>query len=177
MTRTAMREHIFEILKTDGTENRHHTSAQDSAAEQRPLARVWPHGEKANWVIVGGTGAYMGARGQVGGTGRQAARPRWPSPATGANQRRAESIHPACCSLGPPANCQHPAGPAIFHSDVARITAWNPAIAGRSIFPLCYRPRTDVPRCGPHTAVSVEPTFDRECTGHHHGWWTGRRCC
>ena len=178
VTRTAMREHIFEILRTDGTEVGTIISTGFSGGEAPPGTGA-PSGEKANWVIVGGTGAYIGARGQVGGTGHSG---RAASMAEDPGKRRDnhgndESIHPACCSLGPAPNCQHARRPGHLSQRLGSGNHGETSDCGRGTFSLCYRPRTDVPRCRPHAAVSVEPTFDRECTGHRNGWWNSRRRC
>ena len=131
VTRTAMREHIFEILRTDGTEVGTIISTGFSGGEAPPGTGA-PSGEKANWVIVGGTGAYIGARGQVGGTGHSG---RAASMAEDPGKRRDNHgntnqfiLH--VVPLDPPHIVSTPAGPAIFHSDLDRITAGKPAIAG-----------------------------------------------
>ena len=67
--RTAMREHIFEILQPDGTPIGTIMSFGFSGGNVPPGAPSGPRG--GNWAIVGGTGAFLGARGQVeawGGT-------------------------------------------------------------------------------------------------------------
>lgn len=66
VTRTALREHIFEILQPNGTAIGTIMSLGFSGGPPPPGA---PSTEHANWAIVGGTGAFLGARGTVGGTG------------------------------------------------------------------------------------------------------------
>jgi hypothetical protein len=61
-----MREHFFEILSGDGTEIGTIMSTGFSGGNA-PTGTGAPTGEKGNWVIVGGAGAF-GARGRVGGT-------------------------------------------------------------------------------------------------------------
>src|SRR5215831_5921441 len=65
--RTAMREHIFEILQPDGTAIGTIMSFGFSGGNVPPGAPSGPTG--GNWAIVGGTGAFLGARGQVEGWG------------------------------------------------------------------------------------------------------------
>jgi hypothetical protein len=66
VTRTALREHLFEILRPDGTAIGTIMSLGFSGGPAPPGA---PSTDGANWAIVGGTGAFLGARGLVGGTG------------------------------------------------------------------------------------------------------------
>jgi hypothetical protein len=65
--RTAMREHIFEILQPDGTPIGTIMSFGLSGGNVPPGSPSGPRG--GNWAIVGGTGAFLGARGQVEGWG------------------------------------------------------------------------------------------------------------
>jgi hypothetical protein len=67
VSRTAMREHIFEILQLDGTPIGTIMSFGFSGGNVPPGAPSGPRG--GNWAIVGGTGAFLGARGQVEGWG------------------------------------------------------------------------------------------------------------
>jgi hypothetical protein len=68
VTRTALREHVFEILKSDGTPVGTIMSMGFSGGPPPPGTGL-PSTQRANWAIVGGTGAFLGARGQVNGTG------------------------------------------------------------------------------------------------------------
>ena len=65
--RTAMREHIFEILNASNRQIGTIMSIGFSGGDPPP--GTGPTDEHANWAIVGGTGAYLGARGQVRGLG------------------------------------------------------------------------------------------------------------
>ena len=65
--RIAMREHMFEILQPDGTPIGTIMSFGFSGGNVPPGAPSGPRG--GNWTIVGGTGAFLGARGQVEGWG------------------------------------------------------------------------------------------------------------
>jgi hypothetical protein len=67
VARTAIREHILEILQPDGTPIGTIMAMGFSGGVPPPGQ---PAAERANWAIVGGTGAFLGARGQAeGGTG------------------------------------------------------------------------------------------------------------
>src|ERR1700749_647232 len=66
VTRAALRQHVFEILQPDGTSIGTVMSVGFSGGPPPPGA---PSTERANWAIVGGTGAFLGARGLVTGTG------------------------------------------------------------------------------------------------------------
>src|ERR1700733_12314852 len=58
ITRTAMREHVFEIQKSDGTPVGTIMSAGFSGGPIPP-GTGGPSGQKGNWAITGGTGAYL----------------------------------------------------------------------------------------------------------------------
>jgi hypothetical protein len=62
VTRAALREQIFEILKSDGTMVGTIMALGDSGGPPPPGAPS--AAQKGNWAIVGGTGAFLGARGQ-----------------------------------------------------------------------------------------------------------------
>src|SRR5262249_29949872 len=66
VTRVAIREHIFEISQQDGTPIGSVMAMGFSGGDPPPGQ---PSTERANWAIAGGTGAFLGARGQVEGTG------------------------------------------------------------------------------------------------------------
>jgi len=146
VTRTAMREHYFEILQSDGTPVGTIMSLGFSGGPAPPGA---PSTERANWAIVGGTGAFFGARGVVGGTGvsgRAASMTEDPS------NRRINGgttlsfiLHlipmetPQILNLGeiriPEVRLPF-AGPAVFHSDFSQVTAAKPAHAGEILISL-----------------------------------------
>jgi len=65
LNRTAIREAIFEILKSDGTPIGSIVGLGFSGGAPPPGAPLAQRG--GNWAIVGGTGAYLGARGEFGG--------------------------------------------------------------------------------------------------------------
>ena len=64
---TALREHVFEILQPDGTPIGTIMSMGFSGGPVPPGSPSGPVG--GNWAIIGGTGAFLGARGQVEGWG------------------------------------------------------------------------------------------------------------
>jgi hypothetical protein len=132
--RTAMREHMFEILTTDGVEVGTIMSTGFSGGIAPPGLGISTV-EKANWAIVGGTGAYMGARGQIAGTGQSG---RAASMAEDPGKRRANlgksnqfMLH--LVPMDPPQIVTLPPGPAIFHSDFTRVTVGKPAVAGETL--------------------------------------------
>jgi hypothetical protein len=65
--RTALREQIFEISKSDGTPIGTIVGLGFSGGSVPPGSPSGPTG--GNWAIVGGTGAFLGARGQEEGWG------------------------------------------------------------------------------------------------------------
>jgi hypothetical protein len=130
VTRTALREHVFEILKSDSTPVGTLVSLGLSGGPPPPGT---PSTERANWAIVGGTGAFLGARGQIsgtGGVGRAASMAEDP-----ANRRinggtaRQFIIHVIPMTV--PQIVTTAAGPAVAHSsDFTLVSASHPAAAG-----------------------------------------------
>jgi len=130
VTRTALREHVFEFLQSDGTPVGTLMSVGFSGGPPPPST---PTAERGNWAIVGGTGAFLGARGQIsgtGGTGRAASMAEDPS------QRRTNGgtafrfiVH--VIPMAAPQVAITAGGPAIVHSsDFSLVTASKPAAAG-----------------------------------------------
>ena len=67
VTRAAMRDHVLEILQPDGTPIGSMMATGLSGGAAPPGQ---PSTESGNFAIIGGTGAFFGAQGQVeGGTG------------------------------------------------------------------------------------------------------------
>jgi hypothetical protein len=130
VTRTALREHMFEILQSDGTPVGTIMSLGFSGGAAPPGA---PSTDRANWAIVGGTGAFLGARGTVGGTGgtgRAASMDEDP-----ANRRinggKAISFIVHVVPLSVPQIVTTAAGPAVAHSgDFTMVSASKPATPG-----------------------------------------------
>lgn len=132
VSRVAMREHYFEILKSDGTPVGTIASLGFSGGPAPPGTGT-PSSEKANWAIVGGTGAFLGARGQVGGTGASG---RAASMAEDPGNRRINggTSFPFILHIIPmfiPQIVTQAGVPAIVHSsDFSVVTASKPAAAG-----------------------------------------------
>jgi hypothetical protein len=130
VTRTAIREHIFEILQSDGTAVGTIISMGFSGGPPPPGT---PSAERGNWAIVGGTGAFLGARGQVSGTGgtnRAASMAEDP-----ANRRTnggtANQFILHLIPMSVPQIVITPGGPAVPHSsDFTLVSASKPAAAG-----------------------------------------------
>jgi hypothetical protein len=157
VTRTAMREHIFEILKSDGTSVGTIVSLGFSGGSPPPGT---PSTERANWAIVGGTGAFLGARGQVsgtGGSGRAASMAEDP-----ANRRtNGGGTYPFIIHVIPmsvPQIVTTASGPAVTHSsDFSLVTASKPAAAGEilSLFATGLGPTVGVDPAVVNSPVEV----------------------
>lgn len=130
VTRTAMREHIFEILQPDGTPVGTIMAMGFSGGNPPPGQAST---ERANWAILGGTGAFLGARGQVEGTGSAG---RAASMAEDPANRRLNGGNPNryflhIIPMTVPQIVTTPKGPAITHSsDFSLVNASKPAAAG-----------------------------------------------
>jgi hypothetical protein len=130
VTRTALREHLFEILQPDGTPIGAIISLGLSGG---PAPPGMPSSERGNWAIVGGTGAFLGARGTVGGTNGVA---RAASMAEDPANRRLNGgtafsflIH--VIPMSAPQIIQTANGPAVVHSnDFSLVSSAKPASAG-----------------------------------------------
>ncbi|HLJ46113.1 MAG TPA: hypothetical protein VKU01_08905 [Bryobacteraceae bacterium] len=129
ITRAALREQAFEILKTDGTAIGTILSMGLSGGPAPPGA---PSSGKGNCAIVGGTGAYLGARGQVNvmnGPGRIASVAENPS-----NRRTiggsAISFYVQIIPMFVPQVVVTDDGPAVTHLDYTVVTPSNPASPG-----------------------------------------------
>ena len=130
VTRSAIREHIFEILQPDGTPVGSIMAMGFSGGNPQPGQ---PSAERANWAIAGGTGAFLGARGQVGGTGTAG---RAASMAEDPANRRLNGGNPSryilhIIPMAVPQIVTTANGPAITHSsDFSLVNASKPAAAG-----------------------------------------------
>jgi hypothetical protein len=130
VTRTAMREHIFEILQPDGTPVGTIMAMGFSGGNPPPGQAST---ERANWAIAGGTGAFLGARGQVEGTGSAG---RAASMAEDPANRRLNGGNPSryilhIIPMTVPQIATTANGPAITHSsDFSLVNASKPAAAG-----------------------------------------------
>lgn len=130
VTRTALREHTFEILQSDGTAVGTIMSLGFSGGAAPPGA---PSTDKANWAIIGGTGAFLGARGTVGGTGgsgRAASMSEDPGNRR-INGGKAVSFLLHVIPMSVPQIVPTAAGPAVAHSvDFTLVSASKPAAPG-----------------------------------------------
>jgi hypothetical protein len=134
VTRAAIREHVFEILQPDGTPVGSIMLMGLSGGNSPPPGQ--PSTENANWAIVGGTGAFLGARGQaeaivgIGLGGRAASMGEDP-----ANRRINGGSMGQCVlhviPMTVPQIVTTTNGPAITHSsDFSVVNAAKPAAAG-----------------------------------------------
>ncbi len=157
VTRTALREHMFEILQSDGTAVGTIMSLGFSGGAAPPGA---PSTDRANWAIVGGTGAFLGARGTVGGaggTGRAASMAEDP-----ANRRinggKALSFIIHVIPMFVPQIVNTANGPAVVHSsDFTLVSTSRPAAAGEilSLFATGLGPT--VPEVDPGQSFPANP--------------------
>ena len=135
INRSSVLEFTFEILKVDGTSIGTIMAAglgMGGAPPGAPLAVT-----QGNVAIVGGTGAFLGARGQLGQAvsaqsiaDRQASMSEDPANRRkhGGGGRSRFLVH--VTPLARPEVVITPSGPAIFHSDFSLVSAAQPARAG-----------------------------------------------
>jgi hypothetical protein len=143
VTRTALREYFFEILKPDGTPVG--TVIGDGFAGGPPPPGAPLASQGSNYAITGGTGAFLGARGQLGegpGGGRAALMTEDPSYRRihGGNKKR-YILH--VIPMYVPQIVATANGPAVTHSsDFTLVSASKPAAAGEilSLFAIGLGP-------------------------------------
>jgi hypothetical protein len=133
---TAIREQIFEILQPDGTPIGTIVGLGFSGGPVPPGEPSGPAG--GNWAIVGGTGAFLGARGQEAGWGgTQFAHPQAASMAEDPGNRRTYhqgatfryTLH--VIPMFVPQITTTANGPAVTHSSAfTPVSASKPAAAG-----------------------------------------------
>lgn len=154
--RNAIREFTYEILQPDGTAIGSIMGMGFNAGQPPPGQ---PSTEMANWAITGGTGAFLGARGQVegsGGAGRAASMAEDPANRrlNGGNSNRyfLHIIPMSVPQIAATAN-----GPAITHGDFSLVTASKPAAAGEilSLFATGLGPVRGVPTGQPFPSSPV----------------------
>ena len=130
VTRSAVREDIFEILKSDGTPI---GTIMSLGLAGGPSPPGTASAERGNWTIVGGTGAFFGARGQVSGVGQGG---RAASAAEDPANRRinggmAVTMIVHLIPMSAPQIVITGDGPAVVHSnDFSQVSASRPAAAG-----------------------------------------------
>jgi hypothetical protein len=123
ITRIAMREHIFEILN-------HHGAAIGSIMSSGFSGGVAPGlpGDGGNWAITGGTGAYLGARGQAAGIiggPRPASIKEDPGHRIG--HGNPDTFLLRVIPMNPPQIMATPLGPSVFHMNHIPVTVFTPA--------------------------------------------------
>ncbi|HLJ16609.1 MAG TPA: hypothetical protein VKV15_19085 [Bryobacteraceae bacterium] len=157
--RVAIREHIFEILQPDGTPIGTIMAMGFSGGNPPPGQ---PSTERANWAIAGGTGAFLGARGQVEGTGTGG---RAASIAEDPANRRLNGGTPSryilhIIPMTTPQIVMTANGPAVTHSsDFSLVSASKPAAAGEilSLFATGLGPVRGVATGQPFPSNPVAP--------------------
>src|SRR5215472_17766617 len=131
VARTSLRDYVFEILKSDGAPVGTVFGSGFAGGPPPPGAPLDSQG--SNYAITGGTGAFLGARGQLTegpGGGRSALMTEDPSYRRihGGNKKR-YILH--VIPLYMPQIAATANGPAVTHSsDFTRVTASKPAVAG-----------------------------------------------
>lgn len=157
VTRTALREHMFEILTSDGRAVGTIMSLGFSGGSPPPGA---PSTDRANWAIVGGTGAFLGARGTVagtGGTGRAASMAEDPSDRR-INGGKAISFILHVIPMSVPQIVSTPGGPALVHSgDFTLVSASRPAAAGEILSMFATGLGPTVPEVDPGQSFPANP--------------------
>jgi uncharacterized protein (TIGR03437 family) len=160
--RVSIREEVFEILKADGTPvGTIMAQGLNSAGDPPPGAPLAQTG--GNLAIVGGTGAFLGSRGQFGEAASAAPAPRAASMAEDPSYRRANGgggqrfvLHIIPMSV--PQIVTTALGPAVTHSsDFTLVNASRPATGGEilSLFVTGLGPT--VPRVDPGQPFPASP--------------------
>ena len=133
-THTSLRSHTFEILKSDGTPVGTMMSFGLDGGQPPPGAPSNPVATRGNYTIFGGTGAFLGARGEL--VQQQVVSVRAASMAEDPANRRINGggtlrffLH--VTPLTTPQIAATSGGPAVTHSrDFTLVTASKPAAAG-----------------------------------------------
>jgi uncharacterized protein (TIGR03437 family) len=137
ITRSAIREQIFEILKSDGTPVGTIVGLGLSGGPAPPGVSLF---QTNNFAIVGGTGAFLGARGQFGVEQTPQTTPaRAASIAEDPAKRRINgggrnSYVLTVIAMSTPQIVTTAGGPAVTHSsDFSLVSASKPAAAGETL--------------------------------------------
>jgi hypothetical protein len=131
-THPSIREQIFEILKSDGTPVGTIIALGLSGGTTPGSPALVKNGD---WAIVGGTGAFLGVRGQMG-RGTQTIAPRAASITEDPGSRRINGGGTlqwvfTLLPMFTPQIASTPQGPAVTHSaDFSLVSASKPAVAG-----------------------------------------------
>jgi len=134
ITRTSIRTFMIEIMQSDSTPVGTIMASGMGGGPAPPGAPLSV--TNLNFAIVGGTGAYLGVRGQLGRGGPQPIAPRLASIAEDPGNRRLNGggklryvLH--LIPMSTPQIVATPTGPAVVHSsDFTLVTASKPATAG-----------------------------------------------
>lgn len=137
-THASLRSHTFEILKIDGTPVGTIMSSGLDGGQPPPGAPSNPVATRGDYTILGGTGAFLGARGELVQRlqSLEAIPPRAASMAEDPANRRTNGggtirffLH--VIPLNTPQVATTTGGPAVTHSsDFTLVTASKPAVAG-----------------------------------------------
>jgi hypothetical protein len=134
VTRTAIREEVFEVLSASGDPVGSIMSLGLSGGAPPPGAPAAQSG--VNFAVIGGTGAFAGVRGTSGSGGGQARGasisedPRNRRVNGGGKSRRIVTLYP----MSTPQILATPAGPAVTHSnDFSLVTDFKPAATGETL--------------------------------------------
>src|SRR5258708_9780481 len=132
--RTNITEQVFEILQADGTPIGTIMASEVGFGSPPPGAPLTSIGN--NKAIAGGTGAFLGVRGQVGLSQSAGIRiasvaedPAYRRLNGGGTSRHLIQMFP----MSRPEIVSTTAGPAIFHADFSTVTASKPATAGEDL--------------------------------------------
>jgi hypothetical protein len=133
----SLRSHTFEILKSDGTPVGTMMSTGLDGGLPPPGAHTYPFDTRGDYAIVGGTGAFLGVRGELVQRA-QALEPNPPRAASMAEDPANRRINGGgkiqyflhIIPLSRPAVVTSPDGPAMFHADFSPVNAAKPARAG-----------------------------------------------
>jgi uncharacterized protein (TIGR03437 family) len=142
-TRGSLRSHTFEILKVDGTAIGTMMSFGLDGGLPPPGAPSNPVATRGNYTIFGGTGAFLGARGELVQRAQalEAVPPRAASMAEDPAKRRINGggtirffLH--VIPMTTPQIVTVAGGPAVYHSDFTPVTAAKPATAGEILISM-----------------------------------------
>ena len=125
-------DRIVEILQSDGTPIGTITTSGFDAGSPPPGAPAGATG--GNFTVTGGSGAFLGVRGQAGGGGmivpNRSASVREDPARRQVNGGGKGSLVVQLIPLSRPEVVVTPNGPSVFHSDFSAVTATKPARAG-----------------------------------------------
>ena len=163
-TRNAAAVISFEIMKSDGTQIGTIMASGFAGGAQPPGSPSNVTGN--NFVVTGGTGAFLGARGEVGvesnpaGASVQRAASITEDPANrrvngGGTQRWVVHLIPMLA----PQILTASTGPAVFHSDFSAVTAAKPAKAGEVLIAEATGLGPTVPGVDPGQPFPTGPLF------------------